>query len=332
MEEIKKESLFFFPSEPSTGYQNPYCNHYKESLYKHFNVLDKEKDSVFKRIFTLIVNSCKADVFVFNWIESIIFWRYGFLQFLLAIVALFIIKCRRKKVIWMFHNIHPHNGKNVFTDYIQNWMYKHASFVISHSKEAADYVQKLAKGKVIFLCHPIEAKEVEKSVIEHTFYDVFIWGAIEPYKGVTEFLSSGISQKMGLSVKVLGKCQNQELEKTIKKYCTDTITYENRHADFAEIAQYCKIAKYVLFPYVGDCVSSSGALIDTIVLGGTPVGPNIGAFKDLSEESVCLTYNNYEDLGKLLGETINIDEESRNRFIKHNSWENFSNIIIKLLK
>lgn len=331
MKKNERQKLFFFPSEPVTGYQNPYCNHFKDSLCEFFDVIDNNKKSAFKRVFTFIINSFKADVFIVNWLESVIFWRHGFIQFILAVISLFIVKRRKKKIIYMLHNKHPHDGKNIFTEYIQKWMFENASVIISHSKETAEYAKCKAKGKVLYLCHPVAENLIRCNCVGHSSVDIFIWGAIVPYKGIAEFLSSGISQNKGLSVKIIGKCKDPELANTIYSYCTTSIIFENRHADYPEIACYCRNSKYVLFPYVGDCVSSSGALIETIVFGGTPIGPDKGAFKDLSEESVCITYRDYDELSMVLGRDLRISLEKRERFIKENSWSNFiHNILICL--
>ncbi|WP_194968036.1 hypothetical protein [Klebsiella pneumoniae] len=43
-------------------------------------------------------------------------------------------------------------------------------------------------------------------------------------------------------------------------------------------------SKCVLFPYKSGSISSSGALMDTIALGGVAIGPDVGAFKDLEKK------------------------------------------------
>ena len=60
----------------------------------------------------------------------------------------------------MFHNIHPHIGSNSYSEYIQNWLFRNANIIISHSKDAAKYASLQAKGKVLYQCHPVEEKEI----------------------------------------------------------------------------------------------------------------------------------------------------------------------------
>lgn len=323
--------LYFFPSEPLTGYQNPYCNCFKQALSNDFEVLDMVKNSSFKRMFKFLIMSFKADVFVLNWIESSIFWRFGFVIFIFNVIALHIIKCRNRKIVWMFHNIHPHNGSNRYSEYIQNWLFRNANIIISHSKDAAKYASLQAKGKVLYQCHPVEEKEISLLNANIPQVDIFIWGAIEPYKGIVEFLESGIAQKHGFKIKIIGKSKIASLTEAINKYCSSLVTYENRHADFCEIKDYCLHSRYVLFPYVGNSVSSSGALIDTIAFGGTPVGPNVGAFKDLNEDKVCITYRDYHELEQILLKNYSVSDMDRKNIIEENSWQKFSKRLISLL-
>ena len=257
--------------------------------------------------------------------------RFGLIQLFLVMIALMTLKLRRAKIIWMFHNIRPHQGENWMTHCISSWLYKNSTLIVSHSQEAAEYASQRAKCKVIYKCHPVMPIDVapRQEIVEP--FDVFIWGAILPYKGIVEFVSLPEILKSNLKVKIIGTCKDKELEKKIRHYTDSHIFYDNRCADFAEISANCRAAKYVLFPYVGKCVSSSGALIDTIALGGTPVGPNVGAFRDLASENVCITYRNYEELIKILNsEKKNMVDPSN--FISNNSWDKFAGDIYNMTK
>ena len=78
-------------------------------------------------------------------------------------------------------------------------------------------------------------------------------------------------------------------------------------------------------------MSSSGALIDTIRFCGQPIGPRLGAFKDLEQMGVCLTYGNSQELYEILRENRRIDENARLNFLKDNTWDEFADKVYKLL-
>lgn len=330
----KKQQIrvYYYPSPSRGGYSNPYSYHYKEAIEKKYYLINKENKCIKILGWDFFINSFKADLYIINWLESICFLRLGWLQYIFACLGLWVIKKRRKKIFWMFHNIHPHQGDNKLSQKIQKELFKQAYLIISHSKEAAEYAKERTKQKVIFINHPIQTIKINETNISIPPFDILIWGSILPYKGITEFLSSKQIQQSNISVRILGFCKDEELIKKINSFCNEHIIFENRKADFDEIAAYIKKSKYVLFPYIGSCVSSSGALIDTLVLGGIPIGPNKGAFKDLSEKKLCLTYNNDEELMNLINNHYSIDKETKEAFISDNSWDNLVKTIFKFIK
>lgn len=329
-----KKKLSYYPAAGNNGYTNPYSANYKEVMSAYYDVLEADNKAPKYKMLGLYIlkRAFQADVYVYNWLENIGTFRLPFLQLILAILAILVVKCRNKKIIWMFHNIHPHSGATFYSLTISWLLFHTASLIVSHSREAAEYAKKKTSRKVLFLCHPI--KLFEKDELKYTGKieecDVLIWGSIIKYKGIEEFISLPEVQKSGLKIRIIGTGKDKLLIDSIRHKCNNNIVLEDKRASFGEIAAYCKTAKYVLFPYVGDCVSSSGALIDTIAMGGVPIGPNVGAFRDLAEENVCITYNTYSELMNILQSDIN--NSNLATFIEKNSWKSFVEIINNLIK
>lgn len=320
------KTLYYYPPGE---YGNPYSINYKRALSDYYDVMESDNahpkynmlgEYIFKRSF-------QADIYIYNWIENIGDYKFPFIQWLFTILAVIVIKMRGKKLIWMFHNIHPHNGVSFYSKTVSWLLFRFSSLIVSHSKDAAEYAKSKSSWQVVYKCHPIKAfdsKELEyEGKIEKC--DVLIWGSIIRYKGIAEFISLPEVQQSNLRIRIIGKSSDKNLIDEIKKYCNERIVLDEKRASFGEIAAYCKSSKYVLFPYIGDCVSSSGALIDTIAMGGNPVGPNIGAFKDLKEEGICSTYNTYDNLLEILMSARPII--CSDAFVKKNNWESFANFI-----
>lgn len=321
-----KSKLFFFPSEPLSGYQNPYCNYFKASLSNYYEVLDMKKSSKCKRMFTLLVNSFKCDYIILNWLESVPFFPFGKVQFVLALLSMVVLKLRKVKILFMFHDLIPHFGDNWMSRYLMKWLFANSDLIITHSKEALDVAKQKTDKPCYYVCHPVHRTNVEPFESNRQI-DVFIWGAIYDYKGIYEFISLPSIQKSKLQIYILGHAKDEMLREKIQSQCNSHIMYEDRRADFTEIAACCKDSKYVLFPYIGESISSSGALIDTLVFGGVPVGPNRGAFKDLAEEKACLVYDNYNGLCELLNQNQTIHTDDREEFLDKYSWDNFVKLI-----
>ena len=323
-----RSRVYYYPPASKGGYANPYSINYKDALGRYFEVLDKNNKPSIALGLSFFFNAFRADIYIINWLESVVYLSLGRLQYVFARLGLWIIKLRKKKIVWMFHNIHPHQGENVLSRKIQATLYDSADLVISHSREAAAFAKNKAKGQVLYVCHPVKSLHI-KAVATTKDPEVLIWGAISPNKGLEEFLREVRKRNSNLSIYIVGKCNDPILVKSIQKLCGKNVLFENRRASFEELAGLIQHAKYVLFPYTGDCVSSSGALIDTIALGGYPIGPNKGAFKDLAKEGVCTVYRDYDELFSIFDKPVGTHKVRIEKFIGRNSWDAFSDLLYK---
>lgn len=276
---------------------------------------------------SLLINSFKADVYVFNWLENIGKAHLKYIQFIIVVLSLYIIIFRRRKIVWMYHNVNPHNGENLISNIIGSYLSNHSNLIISHSEEGMIKAKIKAEAPVLYRCHPMEKMTFNKCHEPTLIPDIFIWGSIYSYKGIPEFLKN-VGKTCGKKIMIIGKCIDKALEYEIRSLCDNNICYINKRADYDEIATYCLNSKCVLFPYVGDSISSSGALIDTIAMGGIPIGPSMGAFVDLSKEGLCYVYKNYEELAELINDTLVIEKKDREEFLNKNSWEEFAKYFV----
>lgn len=213
--------------------------------------------------------------------------------------------------------------------------------------------------KVHYICHPFVAPSGQSCVantktqpadnpafneVKKITDDVLIWGNILPYKGVLEFVSSTAVREAGLRVRIIGRCKDSELAAKIEQKVSECnlrqedvkrdkgsdeqlsakFVFENRAADFDELAKLIGSSRHVLFPYLPGSVSSSGVLMDTLSMGGNPVGPAVGAFADLAEEGVCHVYHSEEEMIEILKSDRQISRESLDNFIADNSWKSFA--------
>jgi beta-1,4-mannosyltransferase len=315
--------VYYYPPAGKFGYKNPYSVNFKSVLEKKFELLDKDNKKTIMQGLSFLKHSFIADIYILNWLEGIYFRRLGFLQFVFAIIGLRVIKIRKKKIIWMYHNIRPHEGSNIFSETIRNKLLKQASLIITHSSDAANFVKKISNSHIEYICHPIKKYEINIEGKELHPCDFFIWGDIVKYKGIVEFSDFFIKSRVKKKLVIIGRCSDEDILEKLNSIKENNIVYENRRANFDEISAYCKIAKYVLFPYTGESVSSSGAMIDTLAFGGYPLGPNRGAFKDLSMEKLCDVYNNEDELKQFIENPQKNNSEIIEKFIKENSWENF---------
>ena len=335
---MSRKKIYVAPSaNRKEGYSNRYFVVLKRELAAYFDVLEEDNKPCLAQGLALLANSFKADVFLLSFVETVAFQKLAFFQYLLAMAAMAVMRLRGKEILFIFHNPRPHKGENWMSKSLTKTQLKRSRAVISHSNEAADLAREIVSGmgedpsKVCYTCHPVMVTDTLPALSEARDDTVLIWGNILPYKGVLEFASSQVVRDAGLNVRIVGKCKDPvlsaKIEEAVDQLSATRFTFENRSAGFDELAGIISRSRWVVFPYLPGSVSSSGVLIDTIAMGGNPLGPAVGAFLDLEKEGVCSVYKSVEEMVALLLGDRSIPEEKRRLFIESNSWPVFAAMV-----
>lgn len=272
----------------------------------------------------LINNLFSSKIYIMNWPENVIFDTLGFIQIFVFIACLGVLLVRKVKFVWFFHNIEPHEGHNLYSRFIYKFMLKHSSLIITLSKKGREYLVGKTNATIKYYPHPFKSIG-EKGISFKKKYDLYIWGSINKYKGIVEFLQmlkdKGIDNKY--RILITGKCKDPVYDSNIKSLLTDNIVYENIYIDNDKLIHNMNLSRYVLFPYLDNSVSSSGALMDSLENLVQVIGPNIGAFKDANEENVCLTYDKYDDIIQILDLNLKVDTDAIKAYVANNQWPLF---------
>ena len=372
-----KRRIYVSPSaNRKSGYPNRYFVVLKENLSEYFDVLDSGNEPYLTQGWALLKHSFKADIFLLSFVETIAFHKLAFIQYLMVRLSFWVMRLRRGKIVFIFHNPRPHKGENWMSRSLTRLQLTRACLVVSHSCETASFARALlseyacSPDKVRYICHPIvdpsasaaaasgngcqAGSDSSVAAAEGTSSstalgasasaaglvsapastafnasdEVLIWGNILPYKGVLEFVSSPAVRSAGLKVRIVGRCKDASLaiaiEKAVAQCNGSTIIFENRAADFEELATLIRSSRHVLFPYLPGSVSSSGVLMDTLSMGGNPVAPAIGAFADLARENVCQVYGSEAEMIEILKSDRRINPETLRSFISRNSWQAYA--------
>jgi len=206
-----------------------------------------------------------------------------------------------------------------------------SDYILTHSFEGIDFIRKQCSGtgaKLFYLPHPIKNNLLEFNVKPDC--DILIWGTIAPYKGIDKFLEflseNNLSNKY--QINIVGKILDNEYAEIIYKYENENISIRNQFINNYELMEMVRRSRLVLFPYKNSSVLSSGALMDTIGFGSVVVGPDTGAFSDLSSLGFVNAYKRFDELPLLLDRLLENNYRVENKklltFFKENSWSGFS--------
>ena len=351
-----KKKIYVSPSaNRKNGYPNRYFVFLKENLAEYFDVLDAGNKPYLTQGWALLRHSLKADIFLLSFVETIAFHKLAFVQYLMVRLSFLIMRLRRKEIVFIFHNPRPHKGENWMSRSLTKAQLTQASLVISHSGETAAFARALiseyggSPDKVWYICHPVVGTSADASAAAALNEsdagrsdEILIWGNILPYKGILEFVSSPAVKAAGLNVRIVGRCKDPGMATDIEKAVTECdsvefrnyndgfsamrskIVFENRSADFDELSDLVRSSRFVLFPYLPGSVSSSGVLMDTLTMGGNPVGPAVGAFADLSRENVCFVYGSEPEMIEILKSDRSVNPEVLRDFISRNTWHAYA--------
>lgn len=301
---------------------NPFINNLHDSLRSYidcdYSVDTTVLGGLLKHIFT-------SDIYILNWPENIIFKKHGVLQYYILRFLLIVLSLRKVRIVWVFHNIEPHQGHNKYTDAIASFMAKNASMILTFSTPAATYLKDKVACRIVVHPHPFKQKMIEVDSLSITKdIDILIWGSIEPYKGVLEFLEYANDKMSKYKIWVCGSCQDKIYAQKIENIANENIIFKNRYASKEELEELIFHSRYVLFPYISKSISSSGALMDTLECGASVIGPNVAAFKDLAASNLCYVYENYKDISDIIGREEYIEREKIRDYINNNTWDKFA--------
>lgn len=317
----------YTPSRDKSG--NLYIKYFHDCFRKVNNV--KIVNRLWQMGISSIAFNLDANVFVIQWVDLIPGKRFGKIQFVLYLLLVSLISFMGRRIVWVLHNKHAHNGASKWVDIGMDFMAKHATFVITHSKEGVTFFNNRYpkyKGKCRYIPHPVYTKELYVS--EKTIYDYVIWGTVSRRKDVLGFLRFAVNSKEMQSKRILviGRCLDSQYEKSIIETIrgNEGIEFRNKFVSDEELKRVLSCCRVILFTYNSETLLSSGALIYSLNFCKPIIGPNAGGFSDLKE--IVSVYNDFSEIPTL---STKPNREACEKYINENTWDLFPDKLIDLL-
>jgi beta-1,4-mannosyltransferase len=332
---VRRTAIIYPIQQSHKNYLNPYIH----DLSMAFNsagieVLNSENQK--HPLINLFFKSRKADYIVLNWLESVITYRFGILQFILSISFLCLAKVFGKKIIWIYHNKQIHNDT-----ILPSWKVKSAAFfqrmgvrfaykVVGFTDEVKNLIPSKYHGKLSTFNHPIKENRLQTKSNQDYTYDYLIWGEISPYKGVLDFLQYRQTsyELKNKKLIIVGSCKDLALKNQILSFSDANTIIQIRKITNEELMEMVSEVKFCLITHIKSSILSSATLMDSISFGFKVIGPNCGAFNDLSKHS-RLDVRVYDDFSEILeiSKQARIIELDYDSFIKENTWAEFTKIL-----
>lgn len=323
---MKKPRIFIYPiGDPDkSNSKNPYIDDLINSL-KPFSRVVNENSYSSLGILQAFQYYFRSEVFIFNWTENIPSRRLGKLQFIFFYLLCLLIKITDKKLVWILHNKEPHVGHSSWSKKSMKISGVYSSFIITHAKEGIDFIKEKYKKtfpRVMYFPHPVSNHRILETDNRQIEYDYIVWGAIERYKGILEFLRYFVTDSRSKNKRILicGKCADADYLQALKKYESANVNIKEGFIAEHELHQLISKSSSILFLYTSSSILSSGALTKSLNYGKPIIGPEIGAFKDMGELGLVQTFKDYSDISKL--DTTEIDTENLQNYLSKNTWNN----------
>ncbi len=318
------------------GMVNPYIRHVVDALKERIDFVNGDAPSR-SGLFDILRYLREMDLFFLNWPEEILEKKGGILQAVFFVALIRLLKLKKVKICWTFHNKESHNkNKARLKHYIRNFTAIHADYIITHASEGIDELRRFpgpVKARIRFFHHPV-LPPVSLKNPDKTRWDLLIWGMVIPYKGIDLFLDFLSKEKIShLKVLVAGKIAGDAAyREKMLSYRSPQVEITDEFAAAGQLEGYIAGSKAVLFTYLGYSVLSSGALMDTLRYAPLIIGPDSGAFKDLGNEGLIVTYRDFSHLMSLLKDPGPLPDKAKIiRFAAENSWENFGNSVYNFI-
>lgn len=329
---------YFYPNPSTKESLNPYITEFINSLstkIEFCNLKTKYKSGILDafRFFW------KIDVLFLNWIEDLPDKRGGFLQSFALIILVYIIKIKKTKIFYTLHNKESHyKSHRILKNFLRSFILKKADCILCHSTEGKAILTKLnlPEDNFQYHPHPFYVDKLFKST-KNKEYDILIWGAIRPYKGIDKYLK--YLQSRGLlsryKTKIVGSILPVSYENELNQYKSTLIEIENVYIENETLDELIDISRIVLFTYDESSILSSGAVIYSLGRGANIIGPNAASFRDLNKEGLIHVYNDFEDLIRQIDYTLihsDITHEKIASYIEMNTWSKFGDRIMDWMK
>lgn len=175
------------------------------------------------------------------------------------------------KIIWVRHNLKPHNVIR------KPLSYEFLLWCISISATEVVTLEESTSIKGSVVPHPLYCSDSQlNKIIGHLknnkrLYDFVFFGAIKPYKRLNELLASWPS---GIQLKIVGMCSSHKYERALRNIIKERsldVFWDNEYLSSDSLNDIISNARYVILSHDDGAMVSSGTFYHAISYGANIV-------------------------------------------------------------
>lgn len=219
-------------------------------------------------------NECsgKRQSYVFlNWVEDFVYppekcsKLQQFFRFIKAIFLVVFSKLFAEKVIWVRHNLKPHNSQSSAKRYKAIvFLYK---ILRIHETSLEEYYSNPSLNHPLYLSDDEILKKINERSNEDMKYEVVFFGAVKRYKNLHNLLRSWPAD---VNIKIAGYCNDSVYKKEVVEIIESRklkVDWDDRFLTDKELNQLLEHSKFVLLPHADGTMISSGTFYHALSYG-----------------------------------------------------------------
>ncbi|WP_298878398.1 glycosyltransferase [uncultured Polaribacter sp.] len=279
----------------------------------------------------LLFNYNKFDVIIIQWLQL--------LKYINLEVRLINYLQKRIKLVYILHNLYPHNTKNIKIINRYNQLYTTCKNIAIHTEKIKNKVFELnPKANLLKVNHGFFFEEFREFSTNIKNNRCLMIGYISKYKGVEDALKvvENLKQKgIIVSLEIIGLASPEYLLKLVnlieKLQIKDQVSILSKEVSTRFLIDKINTASMLWLPYKN--ISQSGVTYTSIGLGKPFVGYDVGNFKFFfGDKGVAriVDKDNIESFSKGVIEVMNNEsyyKENIQKLSLNNLWELNKSII-----
>ena len=249
-----------------------------------------------------------ADAYHINWFDQ----SKTFVSFLMRLYFLFMLKFKRKRIVWTIHNVQSHIKTPFYNKILFKFLVCFSDVIhimckdtvkIAHLEKCLDKVKLIPHGDYYGSYPESDFDIYEHYNITRTRLVFLFSGAIQPYKNIEVLVNAfkkawcgDVAEKNAPILLICGKVEPVSYKDAIERLLigAENIVFDPQFIPDEKIASYIKSAAVLIAPYSYRSSLNSGTIPLAFSYGKTIVCPDIPCVKDIVSESDCLYSYHYE--------------------------------------